>query len=308
MKSTPTNKEKTMSFWRSKTTKYLSIIVLLASILVVFVFYILTQINSNNNLVNRLENALNTTRNLFEEQKRYALSLSLLLSEDKEIIDSFKAQNREESFSIVNRKIHTLKMLQNSSFEVQIHNKDLSTYLRNWDISIKDIPLKDFRQGLVKVYEDKKPLVSIELGKRLNIKAISPIMDKQTMIGSLETIIDFEYLAQQLTQKGYTLFVLLDKQFLNIATELENNPHYQEYIVVNKGATAPLKNLELNNLKDYGYISGQEYSFSYFAYYDLSHQKLGYVLTGIKNENHLQINNGFNNTAPYISKSKVIIE
>lgn len=297
-----------MNFWRSKTNRYLSIIVILASILIGCVFYVLTQINNNTSQINHLENALNTTRNLFEEQKRYALSLSLLLAEDKEIIESFKTQNRDESFAIVNKKIQTLKMLQNSNFEVQIHNRNLTTYLRNWDISIKDVALRDFRQGLVKVKNEKKPLVSIELGKRLNIKAISPIMEDNDMIGSLETIIDFEYLTSQLNQKGYTLFVLLDKKHLNIATELQDNPTYQDYVVVNNVSPLALKNLNLKNLKDYGYISTKEYSFSYFAYYDLSHQKLGYILTSVNNKDHVELNSNYNNTAPYISKSKVNIE
>lgn len=297
-----------MNFWRSKTNRYLSVIVILASILIGCVFYVLTQINNNTSQINQLENALNTTRNLFEEQKRYALSLSLLLAEDKEIIESFKEQNRDESFAIVNKKIQTLKMLQNSHFEVQIHNRNLTTYLRNWDISIKDVALRDFRQGLVKVKKEKKPLVSIELGKRLNIKAISPIMEDNDMIGSLETIIDFEYLSSQLKQKGYTLFVLLDKKHLNIATELKQQPIYQEYVVVNDVSPVALKNLNLTHLKDYGYVSTPHYSFSYFAYYDLSHHKLGYILTGINNEDHVQLNSNYNNTAPYISTSKVNIE
>lgn len=294
--------------WRSKTNRYLFIIVLLASVCVAFVFYILTQMNQQTTGLNQLENALNTTRNLLEEQKRYALSLSLLLSEDKEIIDSFRKHNREKSFDIVNKKINRLKTLQNSNFEVQIHNKDLSTYLRNWDINKKDIPLESFRQGLVNVQKNQKPMVSIELGKRLNIKAISPIVYQQSMIGSLETIIGFEYLSQQLKQKGYFLFVLLNQEYLNVATQLENNPKYQDYVLVNESSRNQLLGLNTQDLRDYGYLSNKEMAFSYFSFYDLSHHKLGYILTGIPNKNHLKINNGFYNTAPMDSPSKVIIK
>ncbi len=238
--------------------------------------------------MNKLENSLNTTKNLFEEQKRYALSLSILLSEDKEIVNSFLNNNRAETFKVVNRKIKTLKKLQNSNLEVQIHNKNLSTYLRSWDLSIKNIPLSDFRMGLVKVKEEKKPIVSIELGKRLNIKAISPIKNNGKYIGSLEVIVGFKYLTKQLKQKGSTLYVLLNKKYLNIATNLKDNPKIDNYLLVNSVDIEDLKDLDLNNLKDYGYVSTKKHSFAYFSYYDLDNKHLGYIFTSILNKNKIK--------------------
>lgn len=282
-----------MRFLDFKTNRYLLLLLALSAVLIVLILYVLTSVNNNNEQLNRLENALNITRNILEEQKRYALSLSILLSEDKEIIESYLSNNRLESFNIVNRKIQTLKKLQNSHFEVQIHNKDLTTYLRSWDFSKKDIPLDTFRKGLVKVKEEKKPLVSVELGKRLNIKAISPILKNGEFLGSLETIIDFEYLATELKQKGFSLFVLLNKTHLDIATELQNNPQIGNFTIVNKVDTQKLNQLQLNNLKEFGYISNKECSFSYFSYYDLQGNHLGYIFAGINNEKHLSINNTF---------------
>lgn len=282
-----------MGILSSKTNKYLLIIFLLASFFIALIFYFLSNLNNSNNLLNKLENSLTTTKNLFEEEKRYALSLAILLSEDKEIIHSFKKQNREESFQIVNKKIKTLKQLQNSNFEIQIHNKNLTTYLRSWDINIKNIPLASFRQGLVKVIKGKKPIVSIELGKRLNIKAISPIIENNEYIGSVETIVDFEYLSQELKKKGYELYVLLDKKHLNIASELKKNERIEDYVLVNSANIHYLKNLNLNNLKDYGYVSNKDYSFVYFSYYDLENKHLGYIFTGIKNHKHISINNNY---------------
>lgn len=295
-----------MGFLSSKTNKYLFIILILTSFFISLIFYFLNNINNSNNLLNKLENSLTTTKNLFEEQKRYALSLAILLSEDKEIINSFIKQDRKESFEIVNKKIKTLKQLQNSNFEIQIHNKNLTTYLRSWDISIKDVPLGFFRQGLVKVIKQKKPLVSIELGKRLNIKAISPIIKNNEYIGSVEVIVDFEYLSQELKKKGYELFVLLDKEHLKIANDLKSNKKIKNYVLINKTNIHNLENLDLNNLKDYGYISNKNYSFVYFSYYDLQNIHLGYILTGIKNNKHLNINNNYDyETVNIDSKVKI---
>lgn len=296
-----------MRFLDFKANRYLLFILAATSILIALILYVLTSNNNANEQLSRLENSLVITRNMLEEQKRYALSLSILLSEDKEIIQSFLQQNRQESFDIVNRKIQRLKTLQNSHFEVQIHHKNLTTYLRSWDFSKKDIPLESFRKGLVNVKENKKPLVSIELGKRLNIKAISPIMVKDEFVGSIEIIIDFEYLFNELKQKGYTLFVLLNQTHLNIANELQNHPKIGNYVLVNKANSEKLDALALNDLKDYGYLSNDECSFSYFSYYDLENQHLGYILTGINNEKHLTIHNAFeyNKEETLLNKVKI---
>lgn len=282
-----------MEFLNSRTNKYLFGILVLASFTVFLIFYSLNNLNNNKNLLNNLENSLTTTKNLFEEQKRYALSLSILLAEDKTIIDSFMKKDREESFHIINKKIKTLKQLQNTSLEIQIHNENLTTYIRSWDINIKDVPLSSYRQGLVKVKEEKKPIVSIELGERLNIKAISPIIRNNKYIGSVEAIIDFEYLSQELEKKGYELFVLLDNKHLNIANKLKNNQKIMDYILVNNPDIHHLNNLSLENLKDYGYISNKQYSFVYFSYYDFDNKHLGYIFTGIHNNKHLDINNSY---------------
>lgn len=297
-----------MRFLDFKTNRYLLLILAITSVFIALILYILISINNSNEQLNRLENSLETTRNLLEEQKRYALSLSILLSEDKEIVDSFLSNHREESFSIINRKIQTLKTLQNSSFEVQIHNKDLTTHLQSWDFSKKDIPLESFRKGLVKVKEEKKPLVSVELGKRLNIKAISPIIKNEEFLGSIETIIDFEYLSKELKQKGFSLFVLLHQTHLTTAIELQNHPKYDNFVLVNTANIQKLGNLDFTNLKDYGYISNEECSFSYFAYYDLEGQQLGYIFTGINNEKHLAINNAFEYQKEELFLNKVKIQ
>ena len=282
-----------MGFLNSKTNKYLFIIILIASFTIFFIFYCLNNINNNNNLINKLENALTTTKNLFEEQKRYALSLSILLSEDKTIIDSFIKKDRKKSFQIVNTKINTLKQLQNSKLDIQIHNKDLTTYIRSWDIDIKNLDLASFRQGLLKVSKEKTPIVSIELGERLNIKAISPIIKNNKYLGSVEAIIDFEYLSHELSKKGYELFVLLDKEHLNIASELKNNKKIGNYILVNEANINHLNNLNLEKIKDYGYISNNDYSFVYFSYYDFDNKHLGYIFTGISNNKNLNISNDY---------------
>jgi hypothetical protein len=276
-----------------KTNRYLLLLLCITLVFIAFIFYLLNNINHNKEIINRLENTLFFSKEVLNNQQQYALSLSILLSEDKEVIQSFQKQNRQESFDIINYKINRLKQLQNIDFEVQIHNKDLSTYLRSWDISKQNIPLESFRQGVVKVHQSQTPHASIEIGKRLNIKAISPIFFNTEFIGSLEVIMGFENLTSQFKQKGYELFVLMNKEFLPIATNLTQNQQIQEFVLVNNSDTFKFDNISFDDLKDYGYISNEKYAYAYFSYYDLNHKKIGYIFSGINNENRLNVKESF---------------
>ena len=294
-----------MYFFESKTNKYFLITSLIALFFVAFIFYILITINDEKKLVSKLENSLIVTKNLLEEQKRYALSLSILLAEDEKIIQLYTDNKRQTLFDTVNKKIATLKKLQNSYFEVQIHTKDLNTYIRSWDYSKKDIPLSSFRQGLVKVKKEKKPLVSIELGKRLNIKAISPIVKNGEFLGSIEVIIGFDYLENELKQKGYNLCILLDNKYLDIATSLKENKTIDGFTLVNHDEKEHDHDFNLKTLKDYGYFSNEELGFSYFTYYSLKREKLGYFIISLKNPSKLQLKNNYENK--YTNTNNMVI-
>ena len=106
-----------MDILKSKSSKYFLFISLLALVLVSFIFYILLNINNQKKLISNLENSLAITKNLLEEEKRYALSLSILLSQDEELINAYEINNRKKAFDIVNKKINGLKKLQNSLFD-----------------------------------------------------------------------------------------------------------------------------------------------------------------------------------------------
>ena len=165
---------------------------------------------------------------------------------------------------------------------------NLRTYLRSWDFAIQNVPLASFRQGLVQVKALKKPLVSIEVGKRLNIKAISPILKNGEFQGSIEVIESFEHLRKKLWEQGYALFVLLDKKYLNIATTLKNHPSLSDtFVVVNTlydaNAFNSLKNEDLGKLQTYGYFMQDKFSFGYFQIKNFKNETLGYIVVGIEN-------------------------
>ncbi len=275
--------------------------------------YTLQQLYSQKETLQSLDNALFLTRNLLEEEQQHALSLSLLLAQDKTFLEAFYNNERKKAFEIIEQKIESLQRLQGYTFEVQVHDKNLYTYLRSWNYSVKNVPLASFRKGLVFVKGHKKPLVSIEVGKRLNIKAISPILKNASFEGSIEVIENFEHLRKALAEHGYALFILLNKKHLNIATRVQHNPLIlNKFVLVNKSydkhSFESLKKSNLQNLKDSGYFTQDKYAFAYFSIKNFQNQNLGYFVVVFENSAPLMLQTHNEVTIEEVNSSGVIIQ
>ncbi len=275
--------------------------------------YTLQQSYSQKETLQSLDNALYLTRNLLEEEQQHALSLSLLLAQDKTFLEAFYNNERKKAFEIIEQKIESLQRLQGYNFEVQVHDKNLHTYLRSWDYSVKNVPLASFRKGLVFVKEYKKPLVSLEVGKRLNIKAISPILKNGSFEGSIEVIENFEHLRKALAEHGYALFILLNKKYLNIATRVQHNPLIlNKFVLVNKSydkhSFESLKKSNLQNLQSSGYFTQDKYAFAYFSIKNFLNQNLGYFVVVFENSAPLMLQTHDEVTTEEVNSSGVIIQ
>lgn len=244
--------------------------------------YLLKTTQTYHDTVERLENVYNLTQTLLNQQKEHALSLSILLANDAQLKQSYLNNDTNKSFSLLHQKL----ALQNIRYDVQIHNKNLQTYLRSWDKAKKGEKLAEFRKGLVKVKQTNQPQVSIELGKRLNIKAISPMFNNNTYIGSIEVILGFENLQKMFWAQNANLYVLLDKKYLNIALDTVQNPKIGDFVIANftynQKHLQKLENSNLHSLNEYGFIYKNDYAYSYFSIYDDDKRKLGYIITFIE--------------------------
>ena len=262
--------------------KFLIPITIVILIFMGYLVYLLNSTQHHNQTLNRLETIYTLTQNLLEQQMQHALSLSILLANDSELKQSYMQNDREGLYEILSQKL----AMQNLNYEVQIHDKHLRTYLRSWDNTIVGEDLAIFRQGLVQVSQSQEPQVSIELGKRLNIKAISPIFDKQNYIGSVEVIVGFEELQQMLYAQNAHLYILLEQKHLDIATATSENPRVSNFVVANFNSNEKylnhLENSNLSALDIYGFIIQESFALSYFTIYDSSAQSLGYIITIIE--------------------------
>ncbi len=170
-------------------------------------------------------------------EKRYALSLSLFVAKNENIKKALRENNQKLALSEIEKFLKDMKHSTGiSNIDIQIHTKDLRAFARNWDKSdYFGVALGSFRKGLVRVKKSKKPFVSIELGKRLNIKAISTILDKEgDFIGSIEVIMDFQNVQKRLRKFDLKMLPLLNERFIDIAVDLKNHKKIEGYYVVEK--------------------------------------------------------------------------
>ena len=120
-----------------------------------------------------------------------------------------------------------------NNIQLQVHTKDLKVFVRSWEDKDIGTSLESFRKGLLKVKETKEPFVSLELGKRYNIKAISPIFDENDeYIGTIEVVSDFKDLTRRLKFIGLDVLLLLEKRYLDIASYQKNNQFLYDYVIV----------------------------------------------------------------------------
>lgn len=182
-------------------------------------------------------------------EKRYALSLSLLVSQNESIKNALTSQNHNLAVKEIKKITSQIKNSTNiENIDIQIHTKGLKAFARSWEKgNYLGTELSSFRKGLVKVKKDKKPFVSIELGKRLNIKAISPIFKKNNFIGSVEVILNFKNIEKRLEKFNLDMLVLLEEKHINVAIDIKNNHKIANYYIVEKDFSHELyKILEKN--------------------------------------------------------------
>lgn len=250
-----------------------------------YLFYLLQISSVKEQSLQRLEHAHTLANHLIEQKKQSALSLSILLANDRGLLESYRQDSRQATFNLLQNKLHNISTGQNIKYEVQLHDQDMRTYIRSWDYNITGVKLSAFRKGVVRVHENKKPLSSIELGKRLNIKAISPMFEKKEYIGSVEVITGFENITRIFNQRQIGFFVLLHNSFAPIAVNLPNPRPVGRYLIANKLDStlhlSRLQNLRLPKEDAYGYAQEGNLMYSYFQLKDIKGRKLGYIINTV---------------------------
>lgn len=232
---------------------YRNFIILFLIVISILLFFLFKY----NNIIEKKQidilvaNKIDIVQNELTYQKSRALSLAILFSKNQKIIDNLKNNNPEQ---LKKELLSILSNIENytneNNIQLQVHTKDLKVFVRSWEDKDLGTSLETFRKGLLKVKNEKEPYVSLELGKRYNIKAISPIFDENNeYIGTIEVINDFKDLTKRLKFIGFEVLLLLEKKYLNIASYQKNNQFLYDYVVVQNEFDKKLYDNLLENKK-----------------------------------------------------------
>ncbi|HHD73125.1 MAG TPA: hypothetical protein ENL02_04395, partial [Epsilonproteobacteria bacterium] len=140
----------------------------------------------------QLSLALRTELGNEEEE---ALRIALVLSENDTFRRALEEEDDEQAFSALKRMIDTIQNNTSSVVRAQIITADATVFARSWDSDnlFAGMPLDPYRQDLEEIKTHKKPRASIEVGRRLGIKATVPMYHENTLIGYVEVLQSFDH-------------------------------------------------------------------------------------------------------------------
>ena len=231
---------------------------------------------------NSVESVLGLTQELIAHEKQLALSIALILSENEALKMGYVKNDRKKLYETLQSEIPKLKKyLQIENLEVQLHTKDAKAYVRSWDFEDYGDDLSTFRKGITLLQQSKKPLVSIELGKRLNIKALCPIFEKNEFVGSLEVIINFGEVAQKLSAKKINFVILMDKALLEIGEWMKELPQIDGYVIVSNNCSIGCVNSFMSvasaSIMQQGFARSNGALFGFTPLFDIDAKQVGYI-------------------------------
>lgn len=231
---------------------------------------------------NSVESVLGLTQELIAHEKQLSLSMALMLSQNESIRQSYLSDDRALAFQTIHTEMAKIKHILNiEQLDIQLHTKEAKAWVRSWDFESYGENLEPFRKGLASLRQNKLPFVSIELGKRLNIKALCPIFDKEVYIGSLEVILGFDEISAKLKDKKIHFLVLMDKELLEIGEWMKPLEQINDFVLVSnscgKECHTLLRSLISPQTLHDGFARLEGFLFGFTPLFDIEAKRIGYI-------------------------------
>lgn len=227
----------------------ITVFLLIVIILIVAIFRFNREVDQHNliEISDKLTLALHSQ---LEREKEDALRFALVLSQNSAIADALNDDDEDRGYEVLSQIMNTLQKYTNTLIRSQIITKDLLIFARSWDNMYAGLPLEDSRKDLEYFKSNKKPRVSIEVGRRLGIMATVPVYREDKHLGFVEALQFFDTTTAFFRELGIDLYVLMDYDFYNTAVLMQNNPTVGAYIIANRAYNnTHLKTLERLDFK-----------------------------------------------------------
>lgn len=203
---------------------------------------------------------LSLAKKLKNEQMN-SLEIALVLSKNEALVNALENDDEDLGYKILFDIMKSLEQNVGKTIRTQIITSDLHVFTRSWDNVYTGMPLEDYRTDLNLIKAEKKPRTSIEVGRRLGIKATVPIYKNNVLLGFIEVIDFFENITEYFREIGIDLYVLMDDKYYNTAVFMQENVTIKNYIVANRnyntGHIKVLENIDFKELQMNRILSAQ---------------------------------------------------
>jgi hypothetical protein len=208
------------------------------------------------------------------------LQRAIMLSKNKGLIDALENDDEDLGYKIIADITHTIQQNTGAKIRAQIITKELNIFARSWDDIYAGMPIGDYRTDLKYFDTHTTPRTSLEVGRRLGIKATVPIYKDKKFLGYMESISFFKSITDFFSSIGVDLYVLLDIKYTDTAVLMMQNFALDKYIIANRNYNySHLQTLKKINFKELK-LKGVVYKDNKYIFYENMHDGNGKIIGG----------------------------
>jgi methyl-accepting chemotaxis protein len=153
-----------------------------------------------------------------------ARSASDVFASNTVIIDGLKTGERKDVLKFLKSASNDNKRQYGEGLKVHVHTADVKSFVRGWKPKKFGDDLKGFRHTINEVAKTKKSVEGLELGKiGLTARGVSPVMDGNKYLGSVEIIYPLKKLATAHTDNGTKYTIALKDETVSVNASLSGN-------------------------------------------------------------------------------------
>ena len=268
-----------MNYWIKLFTGVFLFVIFIVTI-VFFYFRFEVKEDKLNHVLDQLTTELNDQ--LYTNQMN-ALKLAVTMSKNSALVDALENDDEDLGYILLSDMTKSIETFTHTKVKAQVITSEYNIFARSWDNVYAGMPLGDYRTDLDYFKTHNTPRTSIEVGRRLGIKATVPIYKNNTLLGFFEVIDFFESITDFFRAQGMDLYVLMDNKYSDTAVLMQDNLAINKYIIANKNYNSAhiqvLKNINFNELKSNRVVSMQGRHIFYEAMHNGDGETIGaYVL------------------------------
>ncbi|WP_457749566.1 cache domain-containing protein [Sulfurimonas sp.] len=208
------------------------------------------------------------------------LKVALMLAKNEGLVNALENDDEDLGYKILDDITKSIQKNTGVRIRAQIITKELNIFARSWDDIYAGMPIGDYRLDLKYFDTHTNPRTSIEIGRRLGIKATVPIYKNGKFLGYVESISFFKSITDFFKSMGVDLYVLLNVKHIDTAVLMMENLTLDNYVLANRNYNyahiQTLQSIDFKQLK----LNGVVYADKKYIFYENMKDGTGKIIGG----------------------------